>query len=248
MIKRYCKTLLLKNDPGLIKEYVGIHKPGNIWPEVIAGICGIGIYEMELYLVNNQVFMITDTEPGFDHERDFKDIISLPRQTEWEEYVGRFQDVYPGRDAGEKWALMDKVFGLDEKPYQPALAGQTKIVFPDIKRYCKTLKLRNDPQLIAEYKKYHELGGVWPEIIRAIREVGILDQEIYLKDRDLFLILDTPPQFKYDEAMAELAVKPRHSEWQILMSNYQVFDPEKSTEPVWTLCERIFKLTDCVEK
>lgn len=246
IIKRYCKTLFLKDDPELIAKYISVHEPKNIWPEVVAGICGIGIYEMEIYISGRQLFMIMDTDPGFDHDRDMKDISSLPRQTEWEEYVGQYQEVYPGSSASEKWVLMDKVFGLDEKPYEPALAGQPKVASPDINRYCKTLKLKDNASLIAEYKKYHLPGGVWPEILNAIREVGVSDQEIYLKDRDLFLFQDTPKDLAYHEAMDELSSKSKHSEWQILMSDFQEFDPKKSAEPIWNPCERIFKLSDCI--
>ena len=246
-IKRYCKTLLLKDKPELIEEYIDVHRPEKIWPEVIAGICGIGIFEMEIYLTGNRLFMIMDTDPGFNHDRDMKDISSLPRQAEWEDYVGKFQDVYPGNQAGEKWVLMEKVFGLDEKPYRPEIEGQSKLSFPEFKRFCNTIKLKAGDDLIAEYKKYHLPGGVWPEILRGIREVGILDEEIYLKDRELFLILDTAPEFNYNEAMKDLADKPRKVEWEALMSKYQESAPDQSAGSKWTVCQRIFKLTDCIE-
>ncbi len=35
------------------------------------------------------------------------------------------------------------------------------------RRYCLTLDLKDDPELIAEYKRYHE--KIWPEITRALR-------------------------------------------------------------------------------
>src|SRR5204863_7325079 len=35
------------------------------------------------------------------------------------------------------------------------------------RRYCLTLDLKNDPKLIAEYKRYHE--RIWPEITRSIK-------------------------------------------------------------------------------
>ena len=31
------------------------------------------------------------------------------------------------------------------------------------KRYCQTLDLREDPELIAAYKKLHTKEGIWPE-------------------------------------------------------------------------------------
>ena len=36
------------------------------------------------------------------------------------------------------------------------------------------VNLKNDAALIAEYRKRHSEGKVWPETLAAIREVGIL--------------------------------------------------------------------------
>mgnify|MGYP005857242091 CR=1 FL=1 len=47
------------------------------------------------------------------------------------------------------------------------------------KRFCQTLDLKNEPELIAAYKKLHEEGHVWREILSGIKEVGILEMEIY---------------------------------------------------------------------
>ena len=55
------------------------------------------------------------------------------------------------------------------------------------KRYCKTLQLENDPQLMEAYRKVHAPGAVWPEITQGMREVGIIDMEIYLHEHTLFL-------------------------------------------------------------
>ena len=46
------------------------------------------------------------------------------------------------------------------------------------RRYCFTLDLKDDPGLIAEYKRHHQ--AIWPEITRSIRDAGIEDMEIYL--------------------------------------------------------------------
>jgi L-rhamnose mutarotase len=35
-----------------------------------------------------------------------------------------------------------------------------------IKRYCKTMELRNDSTLIEAYKKAHAKGAAWAEITR----------------------------------------------------------------------------------
>lgn len=57
-----------------------------------------------------------------------------------------------------------------------------------MKRYCQTLELKNDPELIEAYVREH--SRVWPEVQAGIREVGILDMQIYALGNRLFMIMD----------------------------------------------------------
>ena len=110
------------------------------------------------------------------------------------------------------------------------------------KRYCKTLTLQDDPQLINEYKKVHTPGSTWPEITQGMIEVGILDMEIYIMGTRLFMIMDTKAEFDHDRAMAELAAKPRQSEWEAFVSRFQKTSSEATADEKWQLMERIYKL------
>ncbi|MDP4210109.1 MAG: L-rhamnose mutarotase [Bacteroidota bacterium] len=113
--------------------------------------------------------------------------------------------------------------------------------YTSFKRFCKTLELRNNPDLIAAYKKAHSKGQVWPEITQGMREVGILDMEIYLLGTRLFMIMDTVPDFDHEKAMAELATKPRQAEWEAHMAQFQDSSAEATADEKWQLMERIFK-------
>ena len=112
----------------------------------------------------------------------------------------------------------------------------------EYKRYCKTLQLEDNHQLIEEYKKVHAPGAAWPEITRGMREVGILDMEIYIQGNQLFMIMDTVPDFNHDEAMKELAKKPRQAEWEAYVSQFQKTSADASADEKWQLMERIYKL------
>lgn len=90
------------------------------------------------------------------------------------------------------------------------------------KRYCQTLDLKDDPELISEYRKRHTENEAWPEILQGIRSVGILEMEIYILDNRLFMIVETPFDFDWDEAFARLATLPRQEEWETYMSIFQV--------------------------
>lgn len=111
-----------------------------------------------------------------------------------------------------------------------------------VKRYCQMLNLKNDAALIAEYRKRHSEGKVWPETLAAIREVGILEMEIYILGTNLFMIVETPLDFDWDTAMARMATLPRQAEWEEYMSVFQQADPGASSAEKWQLMDRMFYL------
>lgn len=111
-----------------------------------------------------------------------------------------------------------------------------------VKRFCQTLDLKDNPDLIAEYRRRHGEGEAWTEIIEGIKEVGILEMEIYLVDTRLFMIVETPVDFDWDSAMARLATLPRQQEWEDYMSEFQVASQGASSDDKWRMMERIFYL------
>jgi L-rhamnose mutarotase len=113
--KRYCKTLNLEDDPGLIEDYKKVHLPENTWPEITQGMIDVGILDMEIYIMGTRLFMIMDTVPEFDHERDMAILASKPRQSEWEAFVSRFQKTSSEATADEKWQIMDRIYKLERK-------------------------------------------------------------------------------------------------------------------------------------
>ena len=102
-----------------------------------------------------------------------------------------------------------------------------------VKRYCQMLNLKNDAALIAEYRKRHSEGKVWPETLAAIREVGILEMEIYILGTNLFMIVETPLDFDWDTAMARMATLPRQAEWEEYMDadDQQAFSADVPLPP-----------------
>lgn len=111
-----------------------------------------------------------------------------------------------------------------------------------VKRFCQTLDLRDNPELIAEYRKRHSEGEAWQEIIDGIRQVGILEMEIYIVGTRLFMIVETPLEFNWDEAMTRLATLPRQQEWENYMSEFQKAQSGASSDEKWQLMERMFYL------
>ena len=116
-----------------------------------------------------------------------------------------------------------------------------KFDFPT-KRYCQTLDLKDDPALIAEYIDRHSEAKHWPEINAGIREVGILEMEIYQMGTRLFMIVETAQDFDWNTAFARLSTLPRQAEWEEYMSIFQVSEPGASSAEKWKLMDRIFRL------
>lgn len=109
-----------------------------------------------------------------------------------------------------------------------------------MKRYCQTLDLYDDKELIEAYVAEH--AHVWEEVKAGIREEGIVDMQIYIYGNHLFMIMDTTDEFDMERDYARLATLPRQAEWEEHMSKYQKVLPGQSSQEKWKLMERIFKL------
>lgn len=123
----------------------------------------------------------------------------------------------------------------DEGYMQKKFDGPTK-------RFCQTLDLKDDPDLIADYCRLHEQGHIWQEILEGIRSVGILEMEIYLLGTRLFMIVETPTDFDWQAAMARLATLPRQAEWEALTARFQQASADAASAEKWQLMQRIFHL------
>ncbi|MEG1644118.1 MAG: L-rhamnose mutarotase [Bacteroidales bacterium] len=88
------------------------HETGHIWKEIPEGLRRIGILDMEIYILENRLFMIVETSVDFDWDKAFSDLSKMPRQDEWEAFVGEFQKAQHGAKSDEKWRLMERMFKL----------------------------------------------------------------------------------------------------------------------------------------
>lgn len=108
------------------------------------------------------------------------------------------------------------------------------------RRYCLTLDLKNDPKLIAEYKRYHQ--KIWPEITRSIKDAGIEGMEIYLLGTRMFMIMEVNETFSFEAKSKADQLSPKVQEWETLMWKFQQALPEAKPGEKWMLMERIFSL------
>ena len=108
------------------------------------------------------------------------------------------------------------------------------------KRYCLTLDLKDDPQLIAEYERRHQ--KIWPEITKSIRDAGITDMEIYVLGTRMFMIREVDEHFSFEAKAKADRENPKVREWEELMWKFQKPLPRAKPGEKWMSMERIFKL------
>ena len=110
------------------------------------------------------------------------------------------------------------------------------------KRYVQTLELRDDPDMIKEYCKWHSEEYHWKEICDGIKAVGILEMEIYILGTRLVMIVDAPEDFDWPSAMDRLATLPRQAEWEAFVARLQGCRADARSDEKWQMMERMFYL------
>lgn len=107
---RHCFAVDLKNDEKLIAEYEQYHE--KIWPEIEKSIRDSGILNMEIYRVENRLFMIMEVSDQFSFEQKQAADAANAKVQEWELLMWDYQQALPTAKPGEKWVMMKKIFQL----------------------------------------------------------------------------------------------------------------------------------------
>jgi|SRR5215469_8268134 len=110
-----------------------------------------------------------------------------------------------------------------------------------MKRYGQTIKLKDDPAVIARYLEYHR--NVWPEVERGLRSIGIRRMLIFLLGRQLFMYLETDDAFDMERDFPRYeASSARIKEWQDLMASMQEPVADARPREWWARMELVFTL------
>ena len=106
-----------------------------------------------------------------------------------------------------------------------------------MKHFGQVIRLR--PEAEEEYKRIHV--KIWPVVEEAIREAGIRNYNIFLKDGFLFAYYEYHgPDDEFDARMDKLAQVSRESGWwDITEPMQQPLDTRQSGE-WWASMERVF--------
>ncbi len=110
-----------------------------------------------------------------------------------------------------------------------------------MKDYALSINLKNDKKTIRQYKAYH--ADAWPEVVEALKAVGILDMKIYLLGRRLFMFMQTEDDFDPTTDFPRyLTLHPRCQAWEDLMGTFQEKLPEAQPDEKWAMMEKVFQL------
>ncbi len=110
-----------------------------------------------------------------------------------------------------------------------------------MKIYAQTLNLKDDAVIIGQYQAYH--AQPYPEVVAALKAVGILEMRIFLLGRRLFMYMTTVDEFEPAVDFARyLTLSPRCQEWEDLMTSFQERVPEAQPHEKWAMMQQVFEL------
>lgn len=109
-----------------------------------------------------------------------------------------------------------------------------------MRSFAQAIDLASDPALIAEYRRIHR--AAWPEVVRAMRSIGIRSMRIWLVGTRLFMLFEAPDEFDPRRDFQTYAQDPRCRQWDEWMRTFQRQLAEAGPNDWWTPMEQVFDL------
>lgn len=109
-----------------------------------------------------------------------------------------------------------------------------------MKRFAQALDLVDDAAMIAEYERHHR--AVWPEVERALCDIGIESMRIYRTGTRLFMVCEARDGFDPARDFQRFAESPRGAEWDAMMRKFQRPVPGAPSESWWTPMTLVYDL------
>jgi len=108
------------------------------------------------------------------------------------------------------------------------------------RRYVLTLDLKASVELQREYVRHHR--QVWPEVLRSLRDSGVLAMEIYVLADRLCMVMDVNEGFSFERKAEMDASNESVQAWETLMEKFQRRLPYAKLDEKWAVMEKLFEL------
>ena len=110
-----------------------------------------------------------------------------------------------------------------------------------MKTFMYTINLKDNPEIINSYKKYHE--NIWPEVEESLKNIGIINMRIYLLGTRMVNLIETIDDFDPARDLARYAENnPIVEKWDRMMAEFQHRVPEARDGEWWALMEKVYEL------
>lgn len=107
--------------------------------------------------------------------------------------------------------------------------------------YVFTCNLKDDPELIKQYKAYHSPVGVWPEVTQTLKACGAKSIRIYIYNTSLVLIISLPERISLEEfGRIYASTSPKIKEWDKLMASFQLPPNGGPAGSTWAAMEQMY--------
>ena len=93
---------------------------------------------------------------------------------------------------------------------------------------CEVMKLK--PERVRDYVELHE--HTWPELIRAIRDCGFLEEYIYLLDNQVMVVMKCED---FQASVRQLAATSIYQKWTTEVRCMLVENKLIDLSPIWDL-------------
>lgn len=108
---------------------------------------------------------------------------------------------------------------------------------------CFILDLKQDPELIAEYRDWHRPGGPPQAVTDRIRASGVREMLIFLSGNRLCMVVDADSSFDSARKSESEKDDPASADWEARMSAYQQEIPWARQGEKWVECDLIYVLS-----
>lgn len=122
----------------------------------------------------------------------------------------------------------------------PATAILRSLPEDALKSFAQAIDLADDPLAIDAYRRLHQT--VWPEVLAALRAIGIQRMKIWIAGNRLFMWFEASDEFDPQRDFQRYAADDRCRAWDEWMRTFQRQLPDPTPGNWWTPMDEVFDL------